>query len=222
MPPLLIIREMAYQLNSWRKLLPSSIQWLDDERLDSVADPTNIQSTEDISPDKMDISTDQNLDFAVVVALLRTTFYYARFLIYLPFVYKALHFADCLTADDEEGCAIAIQSMCLWPLSSTPSRDKKYLVPNHLTWTHIFVSILLILRIAQKDNALKRICEDRVDADDLERTTVDLLNWIKDMTSIDGVAEWSWRLLGPLWGEAWLAEATSQSNTMPDATKYNS
>jgi hypothetical protein len=43
--------------------------------------------------------------YDVQVALLRTRFYYAKYIVYRPLVYKALHFPDQMTQEDAEGAA---------------------------------------------------------------------------------------------------------------------
>lgn len=201
---------MGRQLDSWRALLPAPLQWLDENRYDftEAGSATAYRSRAfSSSPIGGGTPTARMFDLAVLVAHLRSSFYYARFLICLPFVYQALHSPDSLTPEDVDYCALAVRNACLWPLSGNPSRNMKYLVPHHFTWTQQFVRILLILRVAHEDNALKRICQERIDADGMETTIFLLLNWIKDMTTIDGLAERSWNILRPLWGEEWLRKA---------------
>jgi hypothetical protein len=106
-----------------------------------------------------------------------------------------------MTEDDTEYCALAIQSACLWPLTMAPPKDKKRLVPHQFTWTQNMVSILLILRMRREEGTLKRICEERVDLSDLNSTIMLMLDWVKDVKQLDGIAEWSWKILQPLFTE---------------------
>jgi hypothetical protein len=106
-----------------------------------------------------------------------------------------------MTKDDAECCALAIQSVCLWPLIMAPPKDKKRLVPHQFTWTQDIVSILLILRMTRDEGMFKRICEERVDLSDLDSTIMLMLDWVKDVKQLDGIAEWSWELLEPLFTE---------------------
>jgi hypothetical protein len=43
--------------------------------------------------------------YDIQVSLLRTRFYYAKYMVYRPFVYKALHFPDQMTQEDAQGAA---------------------------------------------------------------------------------------------------------------------
>jgi hypothetical protein len=113
-----------------------------------------------------------NLD--ITTAQLRTQFHYARFMIYRPFVYKALHFPELMTEEDQIYCALAIQSVCFWPLVLAPAKNKKRLVPYLFTWTQNFVGILLILRMTTESECLKKICNERLVQKDLEQTTISI------------------------------------------------
>jgi len=46
---------------------------------------------------------------------------------------------------------------------------------------------------------LKRICEDSIIPGDIQATAALMLNWIEDVKQLDGIAEWSWKLLGRGW-----------------------
>jgi hypothetical protein len=43
--------------------------------------------------------------YDIQVALLRTRFYYAKYMVHRPFVYKALHFPEQMTQEDAQGVA---------------------------------------------------------------------------------------------------------------------
>ena len=43
--------------------------------------------------------------YDVQVAVLRTRYYYAKYVVYRPFVYKALHFPEQMTQEDAQGVA---------------------------------------------------------------------------------------------------------------------
>jgi hypothetical protein len=202
-PPIAVIHEMIGQLESWRFLLPQPLQWCDNDMLEFPAgDPTGRRPQESLfsrTQGRVLIDGRYNLDIAI--AQIRTRFYYARFIIYRLFVYKALHSPQHMTEDDTEYCALAIQSACLWPLTMAPPKDKKRLVPHQFTWTQNMVSILLILRMRREEGTLKRICEERVDLSDLNSTIMLMLDWVKDVKQLDGIAEWSWKILQPLFTE---------------------
>jgi hypothetical protein len=137
-----------------------------------------------------------NLD--IVTAALRTRFYYARFMIYLPFVYKTLHAPQDLSIEDTDNCLVAIHSACDWPLFMEPPRNKKRLVPNLFTWTQNFISMLLILHMAMKNPDLHAVCKGRIPAERITRAVTLMLDWIYDMRQIDTIAQWGWQILEPL------------------------
>lgn len=195
-----VIRELARQLDSWRSLLPRSLQWLDSDTLGFPnLDPTSRRPNKSLfSPDQDPVPIGHKYNLDIVTAQLRTRFCYARFMVYRPFVYKALHFPELMTAEDANCCAIAIQSCCLWPTSMAPPKNKKRLVPHLFSWTQNFMSILLIMRMTQENGVLRQICEEQVNPEDMKCTVTLMLDWIRDSKQVDGVAEWIWRILEPM------------------------
>ncbi|USW51869.1 hypothetical protein Slin15195_G051880 [Septoria linicola] len=199
-PPVTVIREMARQLESWRSLLPRPLQWQDIDKLEFPN--TDLGGRR---PNEPLFSTDQgpvpighkyNLD--LVTAQLRTRFYYARFMMYRPFVYKALHFPELMTPDDGKCCGLAIQAALLWPMAMAPPKNKKRLVPHLFAWTQNFLGILLVLRMTTENECLKQICDEHVNRDDIQSTIASMLEWFRDVRQVDGIADWSWRILEPL------------------------
>ncbi|KAI9650069.1 hypothetical protein NHQ30_000082 [Ciborinia camelliae] len=108
------VQNLAYQLAQWRDLLPNAIQWVDDE---PASFPQEKQS-ENIDPmltsplvpqDPSSNLFSTNLDeepvmypyvYDIQVAMLRTRYYYAKYMVYRPFVYKVLHFPDLIEKED--------------------------------------------------------------------------------------------------------------------------
>ena len=163
-------------------------------------DPTNRRPNEALfSLDQGSVPIGHKFNLDVVTAQLRTRFYYARFMMYRPFVYKALHFSELMTADNANCCALAIKSACLWSIAMAPPKNKKRLVPHLFAWTQNFMGILLILRMTTENECLRRICESQVSHEDIQKTVTMMLDWIRDVKQLDGVAEWSWRILEPLY-----------------------
>ena len=196
-----VIRELARQLDSWRSLLPRPLQWSDEDRCDFPnTDPTQRRPNEPLfTPDQGPVPISHRYNLDVVTAQLRTRFYYARFIMYRPFVYKALHFPELMTQDDVTCCALAIKSACLWPIAMAPPKHKKRLVPHLFAWTQNFMGILLILRMTTENEFLKQICDSQVSRDEIELTMRLMLEWIRDVRQMCGIADWSWRLLEPLY-----------------------
>lgn len=61
------------------------------------------------------------------------------------------------------------------------------------------MGILLILRMTTENECLKQICDERVNKDDLEQTASLMLDWLRDIKQVDGIAEWGWKILNPLY-----------------------
>lgn len=200
-PPLTVIREMSRQLESWRSLLPRPLQWQDNEKLEFPnIDVGSRRPNEPLfSPDQGPVPIGHKYNLDLVTAQLRTRFYYARFMMYRPFVYKALHFPELMDAEDEYCCGVAIKAALLWPIALAPPKNKKRLVPHLYAWTQNFLGILLILRMTTENECLRQICEEHVDRDDIHKTVALMLEWFRDVRQVDGIAEWSWQILDPLY-----------------------
>ncbi|KAK4983050.1 hypothetical protein LTR50_007450 [Elasticomyces elasticus] len=200
-PPVALVKELAHQLESWRQLLPRQLQWSDQARFDfpSVDVGSTHTSGNLFTSDQGPVPINHRYNLDVVTAQLRTRFYYARFMIYRPFVYKALHFPELMTKADVDCCALALQSACRWPLAMAPPKDKKRLVPYLFAWTQNFVGILLILRMTTVNECLGKIASERVNQEEMDFTARMLLDWVRDVRQVDGIAEWAWRLLDPLY-----------------------
>lgn len=117
------LKELASRLTQWRGMLPRELQWSEE---DSAGYPTPQQTTgsgfgqaldPQLSPQQSHtgrplFSSDLNSEpvhypylYDLQVALLRTRYYYARYMVHRPFVYKALHFPEQMTQEDAEGAA---------------------------------------------------------------------------------------------------------------------
>ncbi|KAF2763859.1 hypothetical protein EJ03DRAFT_283252, partial [Teratosphaeria nubilosa] len=201
-PPVAVIREMVRQLDSWRALLPRPLQWSDADRFGFPSrDPLSRQPNEPLfSVDQGPVPIGHRCNLDVVSAQLRTRFYYARFMMYRPFIYKALHFPELMTPDDCNCCALAIKSACMWPLAMAPPKNKKRLVPHLFAWTQNFMGILLILRMTSVNDCLRSVIDERgvVGRPEIERTIALMMDWVRDVKQVDGIAEWGWKILDPL------------------------
>lgn len=185
-PPVQVVSELARQLDEWRDFLPDPLQWEDE----NVGIP---------SPDR---SPGQPPDFQhgldVMTAELRTRFYYARFILFRPFIFKALHFADMMSPYDVECAAYAIKAVNLWPIAMSPVRYTKRLIPHLFTWTQNFVGILLILWVLLHNEQLGGPYREQLDRTEIQETITLIWEWMNDIRQVDGIAEWSWQILEPL------------------------
>lgn len=200
-PPLSLFQELLRQLECWRSALPPRLQWNDDERLGFAEVESHtmrphasfFSSLRNVGPSKID----HNVDIAM--AQLRTRYYHARFLIHRPFVYKAMHARKFMTKEDHARCAVAIDAACLWPLSLAPPKNKKHLVPHLFSWTQNFLAMLIILQMCRNDSYLVDICRSGgVAVEDIESSIGLMIGWLEDVRKVDGIADWSMRVLGPL------------------------
>lgn len=121
------IKQLAGKLAQWRDLLPQELQWSDDNRgsfptlQPASADSFSRSLDPSLSPDLLSTSfalftTDLDSEpvhypyiYDVQVALLRTRYYYTKYMVYQPLVYKALHFPERLTEEDARGVAEFLQ-----------------------------------------------------------------------------------------------------------------
>ncbi|KAF2086496.1 hypothetical protein K490DRAFT_44350 [Saccharata proteae CBS 121410] len=209
-PPTSVIRELARQLESWRSMLPPELQWSEQPANARLVYAFEQQGGGDLPHDAFGqasfgndgpIPDDYRFGLDLTVAQLRSRYYYAKFMIYRPFVFKALHFPELLTEEDRSLVALCINSALMWPIAMAPPKNRKRLVPYLFSWTQNFLGILLILRMVTLNDTLQAICLHRVDQAQFSLTVRALLDWIMDMKQIDGIADWSWQILRPLWRE---------------------
>lgn len=142
-----------------------------------------------------------NLD--IQVALLRSRYYYTKYLIHRPFVYKALHAPDAITHDDAAGVAECLKASLKWPITMSPTCMHKRLVPCHFFFSQNFLGILVLLHLSSTVPILRNIrtslCGDRFEMDAGE--TVGLYtDWLRDLKNVDGVARWHWEVVKALYG----------------------
>ncbi|EKG15143.1 Transcription factor fungi [Macrophomina phaseolina MS6] len=176
----LIITELSRQLHTWRALLPRDLAWDDSTRID-CNNSTNAPRAEN------DRERPPLLHVDILLAQLRCRYYYARFMIHRPFVWKVLHEPAAVVAQSPEildGFVIAVDSMMEWPVAYPPVRDKKRLIPN------------------MENPEVWRFCEEKVGAERIQRSVEVMLDWIGDMRRVDGVAKWAWQTLKPIYGLA--------------------
>lgn len=127
---------MAHQLESWRNLLPGPLHWQDHNRFSFPnIGPANRTPSEPLfTAEQTPVPVGHRYNVDIMVAQLRTRYYYARFMIYRPFIWRALHVEESMTSEDNDYCALAVKSALLWPMIMAPPKNKKRLVPHHFTW----------------------------------------------------------------------------------------
>lgn len=125
-PTTTTLKQLAGQLDQWRLLLPRNLRWKESDPASFPLAALQPNYAAPLDPHFADIPRSPrpehpgqalfsaDLDFEneplpyvyhIQVALLRTRYYYARYMVHRPFVYKALHFPDHMTQEDAEGVA---------------------------------------------------------------------------------------------------------------------
>ncbi|KAJ9137878.1 Sterol uptake control protein 2 [Pleurostoma richardsiae] len=209
------ITPMALQLDQWRStILPVHLRWQDDQSdalaganrgmfgqstfssgSSSVSNPTrHLMFTADLDSEPASYPYVED----VQVAMLRTRYYYAKYIIHRPYLYKALHTPGNVTQEDADGVAECLRACLKWPVAMSPTCTHKRLVPCLFFWTQNLLGILLVLHMSRQVPILSRIrstlCGDRFEMEANE--TVGLaLDWIRDLKALDPAAKWAWEIV---------------------------
>jgi len=211
------LKLLGSQLSQWRSMLPRDLQWAEDDPTGFPSpQPTGSQSTYGQSVDPslslhaghtgLPLFT-SDLDsepvhypyvYDVQVALLRTRYYYAKYMVHRPFVYKALHYPEQMTQEDAEGVAECLRSCLNWPIILSPTSRHKRLIPYLFCWSQNFLGILLIIHMTQYNDMLRKIrsdlCGPRFEAE-VQQSVALMLDWIRDLKGSDPIAKWCWKIL---------------------------
>jgi hypothetical protein len=117
------LEQLAEPLIQWRGMLPTELQWAEDDPAafpmphapPTVAFKTALDPSLSQTPARNQsplFSIDLDMEpvqyqylYDIQVALLRSRYYYAKYIVYRPFVYKALHFPEQMSQTDAEGVA---------------------------------------------------------------------------------------------------------------------
>ncbi|KAK3065192.1 hypothetical protein LTS18_006742 [Coniosporium uncinatum] len=171
-PLLALIRGLAGALGDWRSLLPAELQWVDEHRFNFPGIDDDGRCSRDVLFTTTPNEANRDLSFSLdlFTAQLRSRYYYALFMIYRPFVYKALHYPDQMSEEDKINA------------------NKKRLIPYLFTWTQNFMAILVILRASYNNEMLYNICQSYVNRQEMQETVVMLQEWFEDMSQVDGMA----------------------------------
>lgn len=121
------LTRLEESLENWRNLLAGNLylQWPEDDptAYPFRVDPQLMNIYHNVDPTlggtaKMFYTHSQpsQLRFPYVyeiqVALLRTRYYYAKYMIYRPYIYKVLHFPEELDSSDMEAAATCLKVCC--------------------------------------------------------------------------------------------------------------
>lgn len=199
-PPSELASKLLHQLDCWRDALPQWIQWSDEDLFNfEEVEPLTTALHAGLSEPIHNLHIGRlDYDSDIAVSQLCTRFYHARLLICRPFIYKALHLTELITADDRMKCAFAINAALLLPLYLSTPRNKKHLVPYFFSWTQNVVTIICVLRMCSKSECLSEICRaNGISGERIESTIECMMRWLEDVRQVDGAADWTIRVLGP-------------------------
>ncbi|KAI5865048.1 hypothetical protein GGS23DRAFT_603720 [Durotheca rogersii] len=210
-PATVMMKQMAAQLDQWRGLLPAYLRW-EEEHPGAVPNPTeelyddqsmypppipdlhaNFMFTADL--DSPPVSYPYALD--IQTASLRTRYYYVKYLIYRPFIFKALHRPEQMTRDDADGVVECLKACLKWPITMSPTCFHKRLVPCLFFWSQNLLGILLILHLTRQVPILVRIrtMMGSKFEQDANETAILYTDWIRDLKDADPTALWCWEIL---------------------------
>ncbi|KAI1499637.1 hypothetical protein F5X99DRAFT_389018 [Biscogniauxia marginata] len=204
-------KQLTAQLDQWRGLLPVYLRWheehpgafshLSQEMYDQSLYPTplpdlhtNYMFTADL--DAPFVSYPYAVD--IQTAILRSRYYYVKYLMYRPFIFKALHHPEQMTQDDAEGVTECLKAILKWPITMSPTCFQKRLVPCLFFWSQNVLGILIILHLTQQVPILIRIRTTMMGSrfdQDANETVMLCINWIRDLKDIDPTAMRCWMIL---------------------------
>ncbi|KAI1446410.1 hypothetical protein F5Y02DRAFT_74262 [Annulohypoxylon stygium] len=207
-----MVKSMASQLDQWRGLLPVYLRW-EEENPGAFSNPAEeIYDDQSMYPSPVpDLHTNfmfsadlenppVSYPYAVDIqtANLRTRYYYVKYVIYRPFIFKALHHPDQVTHDDAEGIAECLKAMLKWPITMSPTCFHKRLIPCLFFWSQNLLGILLLLHLTRKVPILVRIRTSLMGTkfeQDANETAMLYIDWIRDLKDTDATSLWCWEIL---------------------------
>ena len=110
-PLRILIYEMDRQLEEWRVHLPAPLKWNNDhtaEMPNADTDPSPLDPLF-IPSGALNMPLKQFHNLETLIAVLRSRYLHARYLIWLPVLYKVLHFPDQMIEGDVESCTIFLK-----------------------------------------------------------------------------------------------------------------
>lgn len=183
------LNQTAASLSQWRGLLPRDLQWHEGDPA-GYPNQTGGQYSQQLDPSLSPqyqnhpilphFTTDLTSEpvhyqyvYDIQVALLRTRYYYTKFMAYRPFCYKALHYPESMTQEDAHGVAECLrvgasnkccnnlltnsQSCLKWPILYSPPSRRKRMMPFNFCWSQTFMTILIIFHMTVHNPMLRDI-----------------------------------------------------------------
>lgn len=166
-PPRQIIHELIRALSIWRSTLPEPLRWTDippsppNSPASTASYISLLQSTwqQPYSGIRSITPNFKNMD-VILDAALRSRFKYAQYLIYRPYIYKALHFPQ-ETQEEEVMMALSgLRACTLWPLTHPVFADQRRVLPHLYEYSHAIFGVLLLFVAAKRSPLLSPYLED--------------------------------------------------------------
>lgn len=206
------------QLDTWRSMLPQPLRWSDARAAHFQApmpqpayygqgamyppQPAVLQAADIFTADLTLAPTHYPYATDVRIALLRTRFHYNKYLIYRPFLFKALHHSSSVGTDDARCVAECLKACLKWPLIMSPTCHRKRLVPSLFLWSQNLLGVLIILHLSRQVPILQTIratfCPASFDIDAGETVNLSIA-WLRDLKDVDPTASWCWDVTSRLY-----------------------
>jgi hypothetical protein len=104
-----------------------------------------------------------------------------------------------MTVEDCHFCALAIKSICLWPLAKVSLQNRTHLVPHMWDWPQHSTGALLSLDSCSTNDCLRRIIRGGL-MEPREQTVQLMLESLRNAKQNDRIAERSWNLVRSIFG----------------------
>ncbi|GJC86962.1 hypothetical protein ColLi_09800 [Colletotrichum liriopes] len=139
----------------------------------------------------------------VLLAVMRSRYYYLEYLLYRPFAYKVLHeHPDNLTEADLSATTRFLHACVLWPVMVPPTSQHKRMIPCLYFWSQNILGALIILHLSLVNPMLSNIRQShcRQGYEQEAELTVEWgIAWIRDLKDTDRTAQWCWTILKGLY-----------------------
>jgi len=188
----ILVTELSMQLELWRDHLPIPLQWTESTalRLTTHLDhPETVLLRAEGIPYKM-LGAE-----LILTASLQTRYKLAQYLIWRPYIYKALHFEGSITSYDLRNCEKAILACTEWPLTLALYQGSKRLLPHLYEYSYTFFGILVLFHVCSFSKGLRPLLDVPETRDLVERSKALFLQWMCEMEAIHPVAHWCWQLI---------------------------
>ncbi|OHE91801.1 hypothetical protein CORC01_12875 [Colletotrichum orchidophilum] len=223
-----LVDDLESQLDQWHSSLPNVLQWDRRQQLDAYqasfqvlepqvpdqhfyAQPTlytadaameGLQSTPMLGYLHDTIYTNSN---DVLDALLRSRYYHLEYMLFRPFVYKALHTrVEDLTEIDCTSTQRFLQACLLWPIILPPAAQHKRMIPCLYFWSQNILGVLIFLHLSVTHDTLFHIRQSRCDPGFEAAANMTIQHgicWLRGLKDEDSSTRWCWTIVQSLYPE---------------------